>query len=532
MAPSGGILEHWPKGAEQSVKGPHVKIACLLLAFLILAPVLTSCRGEEPAVGGGGTAAEAGREPFVTWDRTTTIPFLLLNDTLYSDTYYLGLWDLEAARVSLETSPLFSVNEQSGYDIYWDGGDRFGFLPRYPGSFSVTGVDPRVRVDVFREPASLIVCPSDGGTFIVCLEEGNRIVLDIRDHPLAGKAVLSTDLAPGTKLAQVIGLEAGDEKVRVYCVTLRTEPHESNGESSYEYVHGILEATYAGTDSPVPQRWRMVHPDIEVTYAGAGPSFTPYGQTLFIHERCGTRALDLVTGKIEPFTAGLEELKGVDPNYTQAASPDIEIWGENSYTCAGCLVLRSLYLWPEHGIVEHFIAFKDGKVVGRLRVVDGRFEVFKGDDKTFEAVFPRPLTGIRFPVDMQRTELPEGSVSEAAGKTFGPDEFNAIWMHARYPDLFNEALRCDGWKSEQMGLVLMRRFEEGPLDFLRALGGAYPKEVERVGDLLAYNASYGDLNAFRERIESLRQQLSKEEELHAVDIILDRIDKFKSGETR
>lgn len=181
---------------------------------------------------------------------------------------------------------------------------------------------------------------------------------------------------------------------------------------------------------------------------------------------------------------------------------------------------------PGRGHVDHFVAMKNGKVAGRLEAGGGYLEAFKDNVETFEVTFPHDFYEVRFPTEMQKTELKD---PPAVPNAFSPEAFYAIWMDARYPELFNETLRCDGWKSESMAFVLMTRFDQDPLGFLRALSRAYTKEVERVGDLLVYYADYQDLDAFRQRIESLRKETSDQGELRTLDVILQSIEEFKRG---
>jgi len=516
------------------------RVFYLLLAAFLLAVALVGCFARTLPEGKNDSSQEGtsgppsngpGKEPFVTWDKNVVIPFVFSSREPQGlvDTYYLGLWDLKEGKVSLGEKPLFSI--RGTYRMCWDGGDRFGFLPVVPDKFSLITTDPRVRADVIKNvkmaPCSpLIACPSDGGTFLVYEDENKNLVLDIRDHPLSGKVILETELAPYTVLFRGVSVQASADEVRVYCETSRPETREVDGRLVEDTVHGILEVRYVGPTAMKPQIWRTIHPDIGVTEAGAGAVFTQCGKSLLIgNGMASTRALDLLTGKMEPFTAVWEELKKADPNYTQSAPGDLDPAPDLTFTYAGYVVSSSSYTLVGKGgsHVHHCVALKDGQIVGRLWFDGKNLRVFRGVDNTFEVNLPGGSGGvIRFPVEMQEVE----SFSDAWAKSFGPKEFDAIWMSARYPDLFNEVLRCDGWTAEEMSVVLTKRFEKEPSNFVRALGSASPKEAKLVGQLLAYNASR-DLDAFRKKVESLKEQFSGENEKQAADVILEQIDNFR-----
>lgn len=136
-----------------------------------------------------GDTAQAGGDSFVTWDRRTTIPFLLAADLSGADAYYLGLWNLESGTVSFESKPLFVISPYH-YGITWDGGNRFGCIVVDSDGFWVRDVDPRIRLDIIADDTvNPVFCasPSSGSTFVVHREEPGKLVLDVRDHPLACK---------------------------------------------------------------------------------------------------------------------------------------------------------------------------------------------------------------------------------------------------------------------------------------------------------------------------------------------------------
>ena len=483
------------------MKQQHTRVVLLLPALLSLMLVSTSC--GKTSVRGGITPPQ----PFVTWQPSTTIPFLLVSDTPDSYECYLGLWHITSGEVSLESKPLFSVSG-SCPTLYWDGGHGFGIAAENSrDKLSVTCTDPRVWAEVVSESdlEGAFAFTSEGRTFFAGLQHNYIVLVRLHDYR-SGEHTLTPflpSLPPGTTLAQVIGFRTDGTGIQVYCVTSRPGCREIEGRRVHEDIYGVLELTYSPGS---PGRWRMVNPDVGVSYAGQRPSFTLYGDSLVICDRDFTRTLDLTTGKIEPFTAASEELIRIDPSRARSGSADTGGPVVSGGTYGEYLVLAFSYPEPATGRARHFIAFKNGDVVGQLVHEGNRLLAFKGEDKTFEASLPYETCYLHFPADVQRFPPPD---QPAAGKTFGPDEFYAIWMCADYPDLFNESLRCDGWKSESIAYVLMTRFRESPVDFLVALSRAYPGEIEKVGDYLAYNAGYGDLDTFRAKLESLRDEVSR-----------------------
>lgn len=483
------------------MKRLRIRATHFLPVFFSLVVALTSCAGTS------GKRAVTPERPFVTWDPATTIPFLLVRDTPESDEYYLGLWHTGSGNVSLENKPLFSIHGRYR-DVYWDGGHGFFIVGGEPwDKLSVSDVDPRVWTEVVSRSGIVdgFEFTSTGKTFTAFFQNDYVLLLTIHDyrnqrHISAG---FFPNLPPGGKFAGVAGFRADDGCVHVYCVTSRPGFREADSRRVHEDVHGIVELTY----SPgLPARWRMVNPDAGLSCAGGSPLFFLYGDRLVICDSNGTRTVDLVTGMMQPLAAATGESGRVVLDYPQPALPDSGGPALKGGVYGRHLVLPFSYLRPDVGETTHFVAFKDGEVVGRLVQEGSRLLAFRGEVRTFEGWLPHGTCHIRFPTEMQPPQPQGASVEE---ETFGPDEFEAIWMHADYPDLFNETLRCDGWRSESMAHVLLTRFRENPLGFLTALAGAYPEEIEKVADHLAYGAGYGDLDEFRNNLESLRQELSK-----------------------
>lgn len=163
-----------------------------------------------------------------------------------------------------------------------------------------------------------------------------------------------------------------------------------------------------------------------------------------------------------------------EPGRTALDHPKLALPDSGGAACKGGvygshLVLRFSYLQPDAGWTTRFVAVEDGEVIGRLVQEGSRLLAFKGELRTFEGYLPDGICYIRFPAETQPPQ-PQGASAEV--KTFGPYEFEAIWMHADYPDLFDETLRCDGWRSESMAHVLLTRFRENPVGFLTVLARA------------------------------------------------------------
>ena len=81
--------------------------------------------------------------------------------------------------------------------------------------------------------------------------------------------------------------------------------------------------------------------------------------------------------------------------------------------------------------------------------------------------------------------------------------------------------------AESAAVVLMERFSADPTGFVRALAVAPAKEVGIVGDFLAYNADYRDLNAYRQQVMDLKRDFPSGKELDVLDKLLDRITQFE-----
>jgi hypothetical protein len=206
-------------------------------------------------------------EPFVTWDQQTTIPFLCyVVDQSKGPGHraFLGLWDLGKGTISFQDSPLFSVGPQKSF-ASWDGGDRFAF-----SHTDVTQLDSRIRVDCVTEGTyygSLVAAPSDSeATFAVYLE-GQKPILVIKNHPLAGTIVMDPpELPPDTRLWRKLGTEISQERVNVYFETTRPDVDPASGKT--DHVQGVIRAIYRPASTVHPVTWRVVNPEVPSYIAG------------------------------------------------------------------------------------------------------------------------------------------------------------------------------------------------------------------------------------------------------------------------
>jgi hypothetical protein len=467
----------------------------------------------------------------VTWDGKTTVPFIysVSEDSPSSDTtaseavaiFFLGLWDLEKGTISFVESPLYSLGGPTNR-VYWDGGDRFAFA-----GGTVTQLDPRIRienvdvhaVDSWAGPGYLLAAPSGSDAlFIAHMGSDNKPVLDIRNHPLAGRIVMDLpELAPNTSVLGPVAIEAGQDEVRVYFETSRKDEDVDSG--SLTYVQGIIQARYYPAATARPILWRVVSPEVPAFVAGGGTRFSQFpGEIVMSTQGRRPEVLDLVTGAISAPPEFEEELEKADPSFVNGDGADL-CYGYGGYRIANV----NYFLEAGAKQFSHIFAFNGARLVGRIECVNDRVSVFKDGVKTFETVRPLSDGGVfRFPQDVEPLSDP-GSVSGTARY----EEYNAIWSAARYADLFNEPLHTDGGLSEEIAIVLMERFTADPTGFVRALAVAPVKEVERVGDFLAYNADYGDLNAYRKQVEDLKRDFPSGKELDVLDKLLDRITQFE-----
>ncbi len=479
-------------------------------------------------------------KPFVTWDGKTAVPFIysVRADSPSSDTaataataaaaaaeaatsVFLGLWDLEKGTVSFIASPLFSLDGHISR-ASWDGGDRFAFA----GS-KVTPLDPRIRIenvdvsasDSWAGPGYRLAAPSDSDAlFIAYMDGDNKPVLDIRNHPLAGRIVMDLpELAPGTSVLGPVAIETGQDEVRVYFETSRKDRDVDSG--ALTYVQGVLRGRYYPAATARPVQWRIVNPEVPAFVAGGGTTFRQFrGEIVMSTQGRRPEVLDLVTGAVSAPPEFDEELKKADPDFVNGDGADI-CYGYGEYRIVNVNYLRGATAEQ----VGHVFAFASDGLVGRIEFTDDQVSVFKDGAKTFETARPQSGGGVfRFPQDVEPLSKPEPGT-----KTFGPREYDAVWRTARYADLFNETLRTDGWLTEQAAIVLMDRFSADPTGFVRSLAVAPDKEVERVGDCLAYNADYRDLNSCRKQVEGLKKGFPPGKELDVLDNLLERITQFE-----
>lgn len=455
-------------------------------------------------------------EPFVTWDQRTAIPFLcyVVDQSKGPDhRAFLGLWDLGEGTISFQDSPLFSVGAQKSFAA-WDGGDRFAF-----GHTDVTRLDSRIRVDCVTEGTyygSLVAAPSDGDAVFAVYMEGQKPVLVIKNHPLAGTIVMEPpELPPDTRLWRKLGIEVGLERVNVYFETTRRDVDPSSGKS--DYVQGVIQATYRPASTARPVRWRVVNPEVPSYIAGSGTSYAQLQNGLALSREYNTTdMLDLNTGAVVKLPGLEEALREIDPT---AKRDDIR---NSCYAYKDLRIVRTQCSRKDGSSVNHLLAFRGDALVGRAEMEKGRLKVFKGAEATCDIENPRPNAWLDFPETVQAATAPAAVPMDA---------YKAVWQNARYADLFSEPMRTDGAYTEQIASILMARFTANPSIFIRALGVAPANQADRVGDLLAYNAGYGDPGAFCLKVEDLRSTLatglktgaSRQTDIDAADRLLKRI---------
>jgi len=371
---------------------------------------------------------------------------------------------------------------------------------------------PGIRVDKVLSDTSLgcgwadkLVAPSGSNAVFAVYEQDDVPVLEIRNHPMAGKISLEPpELAPGTSILRTVGIEIGDTHVNVYFETYRYEPGGS--------VLGLIVASYVPA-SPVQNiRWQILHPQVPSFIAGSGTVYSHVTDGMILSSPGReTVILDLndhVVGSLPGLSEALLE------NDMSGRAGDIgDTWWQYLDYRIG-IVQRPRQSSEDE--VARIFCLKDGLLVSRIEFTKSGLQVYKNDQLTCEVACPSPW--LAFP----RSVLPPTTYGHPHGETY-----TAMWLGARYADLFAEPLFTDGWMSEQISVVLMERFGADPVGFVRALVLATTKQAEMVGDFLAYNADYGDLAAFREKVESLKEELTAEDDVRAVDGLLERIDLYR-----
>lgn len=187
-------------------------------------------------------------KPFVTWDQDTVVPFMCYDvGEPGSESFraYLGLWDLARGIVSFTDTPVLDINREVGFPV-WDGGDRF-----LVDDARAKALDARARMDIV-ERHGFAAAPSGSDAVFSAYRESGKVVIEVRNHPLAAKIVADPpELPPGTEIVRAVGIECGSDKVTAYFETLRFDEDTDSGYS--EPVMGILQAKYvpAATARPV-----------------------------------------------------------------------------------------------------------------------------------------------------------------------------------------------------------------------------------------------------------------------------------------
>lgn len=498
-----------------------------IVALICVTALLSGCSPVLSPSGGGPSDSSPGASPiasapgpagsFVTWNPKTTIPFAYFAENVA----YMGLWDLEEGTLAYPESPLFSVDGMTT-SFSWDGGDRFAF-----GYSGVEQLDSRIRIECIdlRALGSMagsshsMAAPSGSASlFVLCMDSEKRPVLDIRNHPLAGKIVMDPpELAPGTSLERPLGIEVGDTEVLAYFTTWRLDKDLASGEGRSP-VYGLIQVRYHPEATARPLKWRVINPEIPAVIAGSGPRFWQSSNAMIITSQARyPQAINLTTGLVSETTELVEGLREADPDYTNADVPAC------CYRYGDHRIWNAVYSREDDTAVSHVLAFRGPELVGRIEFIGDRFTVYKDGLETSHGICPESPHGpLRFPQSVEQAYPdPVGGAEHFRG-------YDAIWREARYADLFNETLRTDGATAEQIAVILMARFTADPAGFVQVLSATPDKEVERVGDSLAYNADYGDLGEYRKRVEDLKKDFPSGKELDVLDKLLDRITQYKS----
>ncbi len=99
-----------------------------------------------------------------------------------------------------------------------------------------------------------------------------------------------------------------------------------------------------------------------------------------------------------------------------------------------------------------------------------------------------------------------------------------------YHKLFQEAPKVDGAVAEHLASLLGSEFKANPISFLKALTLATPDQVKAVSRLLAYNATYGDLGQYEQRVLGLCSDSSlSEAEIEVLDELLNAVKEIRRG---
>jgi hypothetical protein len=337
--------------------------------------------------------------PFVSWDVTSTIPFLFLSSKGEASgqlAFRLGLWNTDTGTITLRDDSLFSVSEECR--IFWDGSERFIVCRTRAGDagrLRVTVNDRRLSVRVPELALSLpsnrhslvAVLPGDSGVASAYRGLLGGATLEIQGGPLEGKVdLVPPNLPPNAEVLGPVAMDADSaSRLVVYVETFRAASKDGQGYT----LCSILAATWDGRGVS----WRVVAKDMDVNEAGAGSQMGRYGDRLAVCDYRGVRLLDLVTGELEP----LAELDAAMKTFIK------ENVKETEYAASpvpGSYRDFLLVQWDIPSVeggrdtpitfipTSYLAAVRGGEVVGEVKRVDNRMWIEKDGKVTAEIGVP------------------------------------------------------------------------------------------------------------------------------------------------
>jgi hypothetical protein len=335
--------------------------------------------------------------PFVSWDVTSTIPFLIpKGDADGRFSFRLGLWNTDTGTITLRDGSLFSVPEECR--VFWDGSERFIVCPTRTddaGSLQVTVNDRRLSV---RAPNLALSLPSNRRSLVAVLPDDSGVAsayrrlpggatLEIQGGPLEGKVgLVPPDLPSNAEVLGPVAMDADSaSRVVVYVETFRVASKDGQGYT----LCSILAATWDGK----AVSWRVVAKDMDINEAGAGSRMNRHGGSLAVGDWRGVRLLDLVTGELKPLAgldAAMKSFKKENVKETEYAAPPVP----GSY--------RDFLLvqWDIPSVkggqdspltfipTSYLAAVRGGEVVGEVKRVDDRMWIEKDGKVTAEIGVP------------------------------------------------------------------------------------------------------------------------------------------------
>lgn len=103
----------------------------------------------------------------------------------------------------------------------------------------------------------------------------------------------------------------------------------------------------------------------------------------------------------------------------------------------------------------------------------------------------------------------------------------AIASSVDYQNLFTKSITVDGAYSDQLSIDLGRAFNADAKSFISALSKQTDDQINKVSELIVYDAYFKDLNEFEETVNNLKKETLSDREATVLNVILKNINKLK-----